>query len=240
MAECRANLYDDTAITTAHQRERRAGAVHVTHVGDISDPAVERVAGVPEEPQCADEGDVDPHIHRTELGLDPLRGDLDLVQRRDVALQRKGPTAQLFDVRRGSLQAGVSTGEDGDVVPMSGELPNDGTTHTGGTAGHYDNATLAHAAGIPSQPMRKRWATTPDPLLLLAAATLVGFGDFYAYGAYTPRSLRLVAYGCLALGAALLIPRVRSLEPMRDIRRQVERQTGATQKTGGSERFTRV
>jgi cytochrome c oxidase subunit 1 len=36
------------------------------------------------------------------------------------------------------------------------------------------------------------------------------------------------------------IPRVRSVEPMRDIRRQVERQTGATQKTGGSEQFTRV
>jgi cytochrome c oxidase subunit I len=36
------------------------------------------------------------------------------------------------------------------------------------------------------------------------------------------------------------IPRVRSLEPMRDIRRQVERQTGVRQKTGGSERFARV
>jgi heme/copper-type cytochrome/quinol oxidase subunit 1 len=36
------------------------------------------------------------------------------------------------------------------------------------------------------------------------------------------------------------IPRVRSVEPMRDIRRQVERQTGVTQKTGGSERFVRV
>jgi cytochrome c oxidase subunit 1 len=37
-----------------------------------------------------------------------------------------------------------------------------------------------------------------------------------------------------------VIPRVRSLEPMRDIRRQVERQTGVRQKTGGSERFARV
>jgi cytochrome c oxidase subunit I len=36
------------------------------------------------------------------------------------------------------------------------------------------------------------------------------------------------------------IPRVRSVEPMRDIRRQVERQTGVTQKTGGSERYARV
>jgi cytochrome c oxidase subunit 1 len=36
------------------------------------------------------------------------------------------------------------------------------------------------------------------------------------------------------------IPRVRSVEPMRDIRRQIERQTGQTQKTGGSERFARV
>ena len=36
------------------------------------------------------------------------------------------------------------------------------------------------------------------------------------------------------------IPRVRSVEPMRDIRRQVERQTGVTQKTGGTERFARV
>jgi len=36
------------------------------------------------------------------------------------------------------------------------------------------------------------------------------------------------------------IPRVRSVEPMRDIRRQVERETGATQKTGGSERFARA
>jgi cytochrome c oxidase subunit I len=37
-----------------------------------------------------------------------------------------------------------------------------------------------------------------------------------------------------------VIPRVRSLEPMRDIRRQVERQTGVRQKTGGSEQFARV
>jgi cytochrome c oxidase subunit I len=37
-----------------------------------------------------------------------------------------------------------------------------------------------------------------------------------------------------------VIPRVRSVEPMRDIRRQIERQTGATQKTGGSEQFARV
>jgi cytochrome c oxidase subunit 1 len=35
------------------------------------------------------------------------------------------------------------------------------------------------------------------------------------------------------------IPRVRSVEPMRDIRRQVERATGVTQKTGGSEQFAR-
>src|SRR5246127_1343121 len=36
------------------------------------------------------------------------------------------------------------------------------------------------------------------------------------------------------------VPRVRSVEPMRDIRRPVERQTGVTQKTGGSEQFARV
>jgi cytochrome c oxidase subunit 1 len=35
------------------------------------------------------------------------------------------------------------------------------------------------------------------------------------------------------------VPRVRSVEPMRDIRRQVERQTGVVQKTGGSEQFVR-
>jgi cytochrome c oxidase subunit I len=37
-----------------------------------------------------------------------------------------------------------------------------------------------------------------------------------------------------------VIPRVRSVEPMRDIRRQVERETGVTQKTGGSEQFAGV
>jgi len=37
-----------------------------------------------------------------------------------------------------------------------------------------------------------------------------------------------------------VIPRVRSIEPMRDIRRQIERQTGVTQKTGGSEQFART
>jgi cytochrome c oxidase subunit 1 len=36
------------------------------------------------------------------------------------------------------------------------------------------------------------------------------------------------------------IPRVRSVEPMRDIRRQIEHDTGVTQKTGGSEQFVRV
>jgi cytochrome c oxidase subunit I len=35
------------------------------------------------------------------------------------------------------------------------------------------------------------------------------------------------------------VPRVRSVEPMRDIRRQVERQTGVIQKGGGSEQFAR-
>ncbi len=37
-----------------------------------------------------------------------------------------------------------------------------------------------------------------------------------------------------------VIPRVRSVEPMRDIRRQIERDTGATQRTGGSEQFARA
>jgi len=36
------------------------------------------------------------------------------------------------------------------------------------------------------------------------------------------------------------VPRVRSVEPMRDIRLEVEAQTGVLQKTGGSEQFTRV
>src|ERR1700761_3398397 len=35
------------------------------------------------------------------------------------------------------------------------------------------------------------------------------------------------------------VPRVRAVEPMRDIRRQVERQTGVIQKGGGSEQFVR-
>ena len=37
-----------------------------------------------------------------------------------------------------------------------------------------------------------------------------------------------------------VIPRVRSVEPMRDIRLEVEAQTGRLQKTGGSEQFARV
>lgn len=37
-----------------------------------------------------------------------------------------------------------------------------------------------------------------------------------------------------------VIPRVRSVEPMRDIRRQIERETGVKQKAGGSERYSRV
>ncbi len=36
------------------------------------------------------------------------------------------------------------------------------------------------------------------------------------------------------------IPRVRSVEPMRDIRRQIERDTGVKQKTGGSEQFAKA
>ena len=36
------------------------------------------------------------------------------------------------------------------------------------------------------------------------------------------------------------IPRVRSVEPMRDIRRQIERETETRQKTGGSEQFARA
>jgi cytochrome c oxidase subunit I len=36
-----------------------------------------------------------------------------------------------------------------------------------------------------------------------------------------------------------VIPRVRSVEPMRDIRRQIERDTGFVQRTGGSEQFAR-
>jgi cytochrome c oxidase subunit I len=37
-----------------------------------------------------------------------------------------------------------------------------------------------------------------------------------------------------------VIPRVRSVEPMRDIRRQIERETGVRQKVGGSERYSRI
>ena len=54
-----------------------------------------------------------------------------------------------------------------------------------------------------------RWRTSLDAALVLVAATCVGFGDFYAYGAFTPRSLKLVALGGVAVGAALLLPRLR-------------------------------
>jgi cytochrome c oxidase subunit I len=37
-----------------------------------------------------------------------------------------------------------------------------------------------------------------------------------------------------------VVPRVRSVEPMKDIRRQIEIDTGVTQKTGGAEQFTRA
>jgi cytochrome c oxidase subunit 1 len=36
------------------------------------------------------------------------------------------------------------------------------------------------------------------------------------------------------------IPRIRSVEPMKDIRRQIEIDTGVIQKTGGAEQFSRV
>ena len=58
--------------------------------------------------------------------------------------------------------------------------------------------------------MSKRWPLTADSLLLLVAATFVGFADFYGYGAYTQRSLRLVGVGCLTVGLALLLPWLRT------------------------------
>jgi hypothetical protein len=58
--------------------------------------------------------------------------------------------------------------------------------------------------------MLTRLRSSPDTLLLLVAATCVGFGNFYAYGAFTPRSLKLVAIGCIAVGAALVLPRLRA------------------------------
>jgi hypothetical protein len=57
--------------------------------------------------------------------------------------------------------------------------------------------------------MLTRLRTAPDVLLLLVAATCIGFGDFYVYGAFSPRSLKLVAVGCLLLGAAMLLPQLR-------------------------------
>ena len=66
--------------------------------------------------------------------------------------------------------------------------------------------------GIPSDAMRIRHngltrpRTSPDPLLLLIAATCVGFGDFYAYGAFSQRSLALVVAGCVLTAAAMLTP----------------------------------
>lgn len=53
--------------------------------------------------------------------------------------------------------------------------------------------------------------TTPDELLLVTAAACIGFGDYYAYGAFTPRSLKLVAVGCILVGAAMLLPRVSNI-----------------------------
>jgi cytochrome c oxidase subunit 1 len=37
-----------------------------------------------------------------------------------------------------------------------------------------------------------------------------------------------------------LVPRVRSVEPMRDIRLEIEAQTGTIQQTGGAEQFARA
>ena len=65
---------------------------------------------------------------------------------------------------------------------------------------------LIRQPGLIRRPGLSRLRTTPDPLLLVVAATCVGFGDFYAYGAFTPRSLKLVAIGCILVGAAVLLP----------------------------------
>jgi hypothetical protein len=51
--------------------------------------------------------------------------------------------------------------------------------------------------------VRRRLRSEPSPATLLAGAALVGWGDLFTYGMYSPMSLRLVGWGCvlLAVGA---------------------------------------
>ena len=64
-------------------------------------------------------------------------------------------------------------------------------------------------SAYPPTQMLTRLRATPDPLLLLVGASCIGFANFYAYGAFSSRSLKLVAVGCIASAAAMALPALR-------------------------------
>jgi hypothetical protein len=45
----------------------------------------------------------------------------------------------------------------------------------------------------------------PSPVVLVVAVGLVGWGDFFTYGMYSPSALRLVTSGCIALGLGVVV-----------------------------------
>jgi hypothetical protein len=53
--------------------------------------------------------------------------------------------------------------------------------------------------------MLLRLRTAPNAIALLCAAALVGWGDFFGYGMFNPRGLRLVVLGSVLVGLGLLI-----------------------------------
>lgn len=135
----RADLDDHPAIARTHMAQGRAGAMHRAQVGDLGHPAVFLSGHLGDRGQYRDHGIVDPDLDRTQLRLDARRG---LVHRLGVGHVQNagpGPATGGLDFRPGTLQPGLTPGQQGDAGTLTGKLHSGSPADPGGgSADHHD------------------------------------------------------------------------------------------------------
>ena len=108
---------------------------------------------IPEVPETAGEGVVDPQVHRTEFVLDPGGGSAYRVDVRHIGWNPEPAAAGGLDVLDRAVQSRLTTRQDGDVPAMFGQFPDDGPAHTSGTAGDDRDASVSHdLPDVPDRP----------------------------------------------------------------------------------------
>ena len=140
----RTDVDDRAAVAGSHHRQRGAGPPDLTEERDLDGPLEVRGGDVPAGREHRGHGVVHPHVDRSELGLDPVRGPVHLLGVGDVGGDGQGSTSLGAHVGRRPVQTRLPPGQKRDVVAVSGERDGGGPPDAGRGTGDDCDLVFGH------------------------------------------------------------------------------------------------